>query len=299
MVMNGFDTNFDRANEFYAANTIGFAYMDRPIADPARRARPCLPGQRARVRPRQLVPPARQPLPLLPDRHVEDPVGADRHGDALPGAARASSSGASRTPGATCSTRTSPSSPSSAGRASSRSRDRTGATPGVAARGCAAGPDRRRDRRVRAARRPRTRRAARAAGRGAGGRADRARARHDRADRAQRRAGRGADRAGPGQRRVRAVLRRRGPDRAAGDRDGAALEQPWVEGEAYEVALVTSAGRDDHARDPGGRRDAGERRLVLRADGAARRVRRGDPDRARHALAAVDAAASRRRGCAR
>jgi manganese oxidase len=32
MVMNGFDTNFDRANEVYAANTIGFAYMDKPIA---------------------------------------------------------------------------------------------------------------------------------------------------------------------------------------------------------------------------------------------------------------------------
>ena len=32
MVMNGFDTNFDRANEVYAANTIGFAYMDTPIA---------------------------------------------------------------------------------------------------------------------------------------------------------------------------------------------------------------------------------------------------------------------------
>jgi FtsP/CotA-like multicopper oxidase with cupredoxin domain len=32
MVLNGFDTNFDRANEVYAANTIGFAYMDRPIA---------------------------------------------------------------------------------------------------------------------------------------------------------------------------------------------------------------------------------------------------------------------------
>jgi FtsP/CotA-like multicopper oxidase with cupredoxin domain len=31
MVMNGFDTNFDRANEVYAANTIGFAYMDKPI----------------------------------------------------------------------------------------------------------------------------------------------------------------------------------------------------------------------------------------------------------------------------
>jgi FtsP/CotA-like multicopper oxidase with cupredoxin domain len=32
MVMNGFDTNFDRANEMYAANTIPFAYMHRPIA---------------------------------------------------------------------------------------------------------------------------------------------------------------------------------------------------------------------------------------------------------------------------
>jgi FtsP/CotA-like multicopper oxidase with cupredoxin domain len=31
MVMNGFDTNFDRANEMYAANSIPFAYMDRPI----------------------------------------------------------------------------------------------------------------------------------------------------------------------------------------------------------------------------------------------------------------------------
>jgi FtsP/CotA-like multicopper oxidase with cupredoxin domain len=31
MVMNGFDTNFDRSNEVYAANTIPFAYMERPI----------------------------------------------------------------------------------------------------------------------------------------------------------------------------------------------------------------------------------------------------------------------------
>jgi FtsP/CotA-like multicopper oxidase with cupredoxin domain len=31
MVMNGFDTNFDRANEVYAANTIPFAYMNRPV----------------------------------------------------------------------------------------------------------------------------------------------------------------------------------------------------------------------------------------------------------------------------
>jgi manganese oxidase len=31
MVMNGFDTNFDRSNEVYAANSIGFAYMNQPI----------------------------------------------------------------------------------------------------------------------------------------------------------------------------------------------------------------------------------------------------------------------------
>jgi FtsP/CotA-like multicopper oxidase with cupredoxin domain len=32
MVMNGFDTNFDRANEVYAANSIGFAYLHEPIS---------------------------------------------------------------------------------------------------------------------------------------------------------------------------------------------------------------------------------------------------------------------------
>jgi FtsP/CotA-like multicopper oxidase with cupredoxin domain len=31
MVMNGFDTNFDGDNEIYAANTIAFAYRERPI----------------------------------------------------------------------------------------------------------------------------------------------------------------------------------------------------------------------------------------------------------------------------
>ncbi|HET9196809.1 MAG TPA: multicopper oxidase domain-containing protein [Solirubrobacterales bacterium] len=34
MVMNGFDTNFDRANEVYAVNTVGFHYVDEPIAVP-------------------------------------------------------------------------------------------------------------------------------------------------------------------------------------------------------------------------------------------------------------------------
>jgi FtsP/CotA-like multicopper oxidase with cupredoxin domain len=31
MVMNGFDTNFDRENEIYAVNTIPFAYMNEPV----------------------------------------------------------------------------------------------------------------------------------------------------------------------------------------------------------------------------------------------------------------------------
>ncbi|MGH2713574.1 MAG: multicopper oxidase domain-containing protein [Thermoleophilaceae bacterium] len=31
MVMNGFDTNFDRSNEIYAVNTVGFAYLNDPI----------------------------------------------------------------------------------------------------------------------------------------------------------------------------------------------------------------------------------------------------------------------------
>jgi FtsP/CotA-like multicopper oxidase with cupredoxin domain len=31
MVMNGFDTNFDRENDIYAVNTVAFAYHDKPI----------------------------------------------------------------------------------------------------------------------------------------------------------------------------------------------------------------------------------------------------------------------------
>jgi FtsP/CotA-like multicopper oxidase with cupredoxin domain len=31
MVMNGFDTNFDRSNEVYAVNSVAFAYVDRPV----------------------------------------------------------------------------------------------------------------------------------------------------------------------------------------------------------------------------------------------------------------------------
>ena len=52
MVMNGFDTNFDRSNEVYAVNTVAFAYMHRPVRGEARRAGADLPRERARVRPR-------------------------------------------------------------------------------------------------------------------------------------------------------------------------------------------------------------------------------------------------------
>ena len=31
MVMNGFDTNFDRSNEIYAVNTVAFAYQQEPV----------------------------------------------------------------------------------------------------------------------------------------------------------------------------------------------------------------------------------------------------------------------------
>jgi FtsP/CotA-like multicopper oxidase with cupredoxin domain len=31
MVMNGFDTNFDRSNEVYAVNTVAFAYQHEPV----------------------------------------------------------------------------------------------------------------------------------------------------------------------------------------------------------------------------------------------------------------------------
>src|SRR5215208_2365775 len=53
----------------------------------ARRAGPGLPRQRPRVRPDQLVPPAREPVPLLPHGHRPGAVRVHRHRDALPGPA--------------------------------------------------------------------------------------------------------------------------------------------------------------------------------------------------------------------
>ena len=105
---------------------------------PARRAHPGLRGQRARVRPDQLVPPAREPVRLVPDGHVADGGRVHRHGDALPGPARDRRVALPDRGAGSCSTRTSPSSPSSAGRASSRCADGGARRAGVGARppGC-------------------------------------------------------------------------------------------------------------------------------------------------------------------
>ena len=53
----------------------------------ARPARPDLPRERARVRPRELVPHPRQLLRLLPDRHEARAARLHRHGDPGPGRA--------------------------------------------------------------------------------------------------------------------------------------------------------------------------------------------------------------------
>ena len=121
MVMNGFDTNFDRANELYAVNTIGFAYMDQPVA--VKR------GELVRI---YLVNVLEYDLinsfhvhgnffHYFPTGHVAQPGGVHGHRDALPGPARDRRAALPDRRARSCSTPTSPSSRSSAGRASSRS----------------------------------------------------------------------------------------------------------------------------------------------------------------------------------
>ena len=112
----------------------------------------------------------------------------------------------------------------------------------LAARARPARADRRGRRAVRRARRARPRRPPRAAGGGAGGRAHRARAGRDRADRPQRRPRRGHDRAGASS-TTRSCSSAAPRSRSAGSRPRrCGCAQPWIEGEAYEVALLTSTG---------------------------------------------------------
>ena len=70
---------------------------------------------------------------------------------------------------------------------------------------------------------------------------------------------------------------------------------PWIEGEAYSVGLLTSTGGVIEAPIDDRRRDPGPRPLLLRPDGAARHLRRRDPDLDRDGLAARSSAGSGRR----
>ena len=120
MVMNGFDTNFDGANEFYAVNTIPFHYVDEPIK--VKR------GELVRIYLVNLL-----EFDQINSFHIHAnffdyyPTGTrlrahrvHRHGRSRARASAGSSSCASPTRASSCSTPTRPSSPSSAGWASSR-----------------------------------------------------------------------------------------------------------------------------------------------------------------------------------
>ena len=107
----------------------------------------------------------------------------------------------------------------------------------------------RRDRAVRGARRAGARPHRRAAG-GAGRRAHRAEAGRDRAARAQRRRRSGAGRAGDRERRLRRVHASRTTRSAGSAASEIDVDYPWIEGENYEVLLLTATGATiDHAID--------------------------------------------------
>ena len=87
MVMNGFDTDGDGENNFYTVNGRSFYYARYPIRVKRSELVRDLPREPHRVRPHQLVPPARGLLPLPADGHGR-PLGVHGHGDAVPGPAR-------------------------------------------------------------------------------------------------------------------------------------------------------------------------------------------------------------------
>ena len=119
MVMNGFDTNFDQANEIYAVNTVGFHYLYRPVV--VKR------GELVRIYLVNIL-----EFDQINSFHIHAnffhyfPTGTSltpsEYTDTIVQArgSAGSSNSSSRIPAGTCSTRTRPSSRSSAGWASSR-----------------------------------------------------------------------------------------------------------------------------------------------------------------------------------
>ena len=88
MVMNGFDTNFDGANEVYAVNTVAFHHQRHPVELKL--------GELVRIYvvnvlefdSREQLPHARQLLRLLPDRDQARALRVHGHQDVRPGGAR-------------------------------------------------------------------------------------------------------------------------------------------------------------------------------------------------------------------
>ncbi len=311
--MNGYNTNFDgEGNQLYAVNGIPFHYMHEPIEVQARRAGPDLPGQHARVRPDQLASTSTANFfdyfptgtRLEPTEFTDTIIqGQGQRGICemrFPHPGRYMFH-AHKTEfaelgwmgffevGVRMEARSETLEPGGRGLLA---RCRPGCSPSGAA-----GADRDRRSLFALARRPRPPDRARAADRGPRGRADRARV-----------PARSSSRCG-----TRARTRSRSPrsfvNDAYVDFTGASGAIGRLGSAAADARLPLAGGRAatrlrcsprpgvviEHSIDGRGR-DPERRRRPLRADGAARHLRRGHPGRARDGAAAVRCGASRRRG---
>ena len=108
--------------------------------------------------------------------------------------------------------------------------------------------------------------------------------------------GRRDDRAGDRERRLRGLRGETTPSSDASTPQDQ-ISYPWIEGEAYDVQLLTSTGATITHEIPVGGRDAGHRPRLLRPDGPARALRGHRARHARHAVAAVRATHRRSAGC--